>query len=293
METTNITLKPFNLEKALNGHTIALSTNGETIDKIIYNFKKTLASGYVGNDESGKLYYFNAEGKSTESTGSALKLVIAQVYETSGTVGVRGENKEEITIDILQPREQFAISAMQGILNKMPCSILEIDEATCLLIAQKSFVIAQYMINTAAEYRATTKDIIPPDQVNIDSNTLNSVSDKILYNIWQATKGQNTQLLERLDITNTNLSNINTSIENGNNGTQKVNITNTASVNVTNNPSVYIANQPVSVTGSVNANVTNARLDVSGSNVNINNNPLEVSGSVSVANTPLSVSISE
>ena len=60
------------------------------------------------------------------------------------------------------------------------------------------------MINTAAEYRAKTQSSTPPDQVTIDSNTLNSVSDKILYNIWQATKGQNDQLLEKLNNTNIN-----------------------------------------------------------------------------------------
>ena len=37
MATTSITLTDFNLQKALNGHTIALSKDGATISKIIYN----------------------------------------------------------------------------------------------------------------------------------------------------------------------------------------------------------------------------------------------------------------
>lgn len=163
MATTSITLINFNLQKALNGHTIALSTDGTTLSNIIYNFKKTTASGYTGNDGEGNDYYFNAAGECSDSTKGNLKLVIAEASETSGTTGVRGEGKEEVTIDALQPREQFAMTAMQGILNKIPCSILELDEATCLLVAQKSFVIAQYMINTAAEYRAATQNSTPPD----------------------------------------------------------------------------------------------------------------------------------
>ena len=178
MATTSITLKDFNLQKALNGHTIALSKEG-VLSNIIYNFKKTTASGYTGNDGEGNDYYFNAAGECSDSTKGNLKLVSAEASKTSGTTGVRGEGKEEVTIDVLQPREQFAMAAMQGILNKIPCSILELDEATCLLVAKKSFVIAQYMINTAAEYRAKTQSSTPPDQVTIDSNTLNSVSDKI------------------------------------------------------------------------------------------------------------------
>ena len=284
MATTSITLTDFNLQKALNGHTIALSKNGATISKIIYNFKKTTASGYTGNDETGQNYFFDANGRCTLSEEGNLKLVTAEVSKTSGTVGVRGEYKEEITVDILQPREQFAMTAMQGILNKMPCSILELDEATCLLIAQKSFIIAQYMINTAAEYRAATQSSTPPDQVTIDSNTLNSVSDKILYNIWQATKGQNDQLLEKLNNTNINLSNINTSIINGNNGTQQVSITNIPSVNVNNTPNVVVSNT-VPVSGSVRvSNMLSEPVDVNITNGNI---------STTIGNQPINVVVQQ
>ena len=284
MATTSITLINFNLQKALNGHTIALSTDGTTLSNIIYNFKKTTASGYTGNDGEGNDYYFNAAGECSDSTKGNLKLVIAEASETSGTTGVRGEGKEEVTIDALQPREQFAMTAMQGILNKIPCSILELDEATCLLVAQKSFVIAQYMINTAAEYRAKTQSSTPPDQVTIDSNTLNSVSDKILYNIWQATKGQNDQLLEKLDMTNTNLSNINTSITNGNNSTQKVSITNTPNVNVTNTPNVVVSNT-VPVSGSVRvSNMISEPVDVNITNGNI---------STTIGNQPINVVVQQ
>ena len=284
MATTSITLINFNLQKALNGHTIALSTDGTTLSNIIYNFKKTTASGYTGNDGEGNDYYFNAAGECSDSTKGNLKLVIAEASETSGTTGVRGEGKEEVTIDALQPREQFAMTAMQGILNKIPCSILELDEATCLLVAQKSFVIAQYMINTAAEYRAKTQSSTPPDQVTIDSNTLNSVSDKILYNIWQATKGQNDQLLEKLDNTNINLSNINTSIINGNNGTQQVSITNIPSVNVNNTPNVIISNT-VPVSGSVRvSNMLSEPVDVNITNGNI---------STTIGNQPINVVVQQ
>ena len=284
MATTSITLINFNLQKALNGHTIALSTDGTTLSNIIYNFKKTTASGYTGNDGEGNDYYFNAAGECSDSTKGNLKLVSAEASKTSGTTGVRGEGKEEVTIDVLQPREQYAKAAMQGILNKIPCSILELDEATCLLVAKKSFVIAQYMINTAAEYRAKTQSTTPPDQVTIDSNTLNSVSDKILYNIWQATKGQNDQLLEKLNNTNINLSNINTSIINGNNGTQQVSITNIPSVNVNNTPNVVVSNT-VPVSGSVRvSNMLSEPVDVNITNGNI---------STTIGNQPINVVVQQ
>ena len=98
MATTSITLKDFNLQKALNGHTIALSKEG-VLANIIYNFKKTTASGYTGNDGEGNDYYFNAAGECSDSTKGNLKLVSAEASKTSGTTGVRGADKEEITIE--------------------------------------------------------------------------------------------------------------------------------------------------------------------------------------------------
>lgn len=121
-----------------------------------------------------------------------------------------------------------------------------------------------------------------------------------MYNIWQSTKGQNSDLLKKLDTTNTNLSNINSSIISGNNGTQKVSITNTPNVNVANTPyvnidntpNVIVSNQSVPVSGSVRvSNMLSEPVDVRVTNmlsepvdVNVTNNSLNVTGNVDVDN---------
>lgn len=321
---TIIKLEKFDLDKALNGHSLALSRNGSTIDEVILNFQRTTASGFTGVDESGAVYFFDREGNCSKPDAGSLKLITASIGKTSGTTGDRvnssGTGNEKISIDTMQPREQFAMAAMQGILGKMPFSILEADNGMITLIASKAFMIAQEMINTAADYRAATQSSTPPEEINIDANTITSVSDKILFNISQSVKKQklnmeelieslntlNTDLKGKIDTTNNKLSSINNSIVSGNNGTQKVSITNTASVNVANTPNVTVTNpvesvsvnNTVSVDGTVSVDNFPSTQSVSGT-VHVDNmltEPVYVSirnnsVPVTVENTPLSVSV--
>ena len=123
--STTISLKEFNLQEALAGSTLAFSANGTTggvVERYVLDFglnnkssEKEKYKGRVGNIT----YYFNSSGE--ESSGNSLNklfIVSADIAITEGTVATKGGagSSENIGIDILQPREQFAIAALQGIL---------------------------------------------------------------------------------------------------------------------------------------------------------------------------------
>lgn len=265
--STTISFENFDLEKALSGQSIAI-VNGDVYTPIL-NFRKEI-KGYVGNSEEGINYSFNANGISPK--GEILKMLVANISTTSGTTGVRGG--EQINIEVLQPREQFAIAALQGILNKIQTPILELDGGVITLITKTAFRIAQSMMNTAADYRAATQGGSTPPALDIDINNVTSTTDRILYNVSRTLEKINDTMVEDRDKTKK------IDIASVTNGNIPIEVTNTPDVNVVNTPNV-VATIPntVSVSGGVSANITGGHVDTSGSKVS-------VSGTVSVDNFP-------
>ena len=182
-----ITLKKFSLNEALNGASIGWAVNGNMekgLDRVAYNFRKGGAGyEYTVNaityecNSSGVLY----NGDMTRR----LYIIEAELEETRGTVASRGEgeNKEDVNIDVMQPREEFAMNAMRAIIGTLN-DPLNIDTNTVIRIADKSFEFAQAMMQRAAEIRSEKKEPSEEkEEINVNLNDVNSVTDKILYNV--------------------------------------------------------------------------------------------------------------
>lgn len=192
---TKIQLVEFNKDKALNGASLAFSSNGQLSGKVsnyVLNFQLndigSVTEKYSGQVQK-KMYYFNDNGVCSDGNElHNLFIVDAKIIATSGTVATRGDTgkEENIDIDVLQPREYFAMYALQGILAKVE-NPLTLDDGQVTLISSMAFKIAQSMMSTAADYRAATKsEETPPSSVDVDINNVTSTTDKLLYNMSQS-----------------------------------------------------------------------------------------------------------
>lgn len=195
---TKIQLVEFNESEALNGASLAFSSDGTlsgSVEDYVLNFKlsnrSSVSERYSGQVQK-KTYYFDASGICSDGEATHnLFIVNATIEATKGTTATRGdaESEENIDIDILQPREYFAMYALQGILAKVD-NPLSLDDGQVTLITSMAFKIAQSMMSTAADYRAATQsEETPPASVDVDVNNLTSTTDKILYNISQDING--------------------------------------------------------------------------------------------------------
>ena len=189
-------IKLFNINQALNGASIGFAS-GNIVVQYIIDFKrsneKTANKEFVGiGQDDNREYFFNKEGECNDGLPSHRLYKIEEEINTSerGTTASRGDAEggtEIISIDNIQPREQFALAAMQTILNNLDTPILGIDNFKIVRVCDLSFKIAQQMMSTAAKYRAATKSE-PEESIDIDKNSITNVSDKILYNIQEYMK---------------------------------------------------------------------------------------------------------
>lgn len=189
-------IKLFNINQALNGASIGFAS-GNIVVQYIIDFKrsneKTASKEFVGiGQDDNKEYYFDNKGECYDKLATHRLWKIEEEINTDerGTVASRGDAEggiEKISIDNIQPREQFALAAMQIILNKLDTPILGIDNFKITRVCDLSFKIAQQMMSTAAKYRASTKSE-PEESIDIDKNSITNVSDKILYNIQEYMK---------------------------------------------------------------------------------------------------------
>lgn len=242
-----MTIKEFNIEEALNGASIGFVKITE-VDQYIIDFKRSntgkASSEYVGiGQDDNKKYYFNSSGLCADGDllHSLYRLEEEINTDERGTVASRGDaagGTEEISIDNLQPREQFALAAMQTILGKLDIPILGIDNFKITRVCDLSFKIAQQMMSTAAEYRAATKEPEIPEEgeevedLEIDINSITNVRDKILYNMYNNIKvikednkivsENSTKELEQTTIIATKTSDISNSIKEISNDTESI-----------------------------------------------------------------------
>lgn len=106
---------------------------------------------------------------------------IATASETSGT-------EEIFSIATLQPREEVAASCLQSMLQKYE-NPLNIDNTKIKQLVSKSFLFAQEFINQAVLYRekdTTSATVENNKYASVDSDSLSSDTDKLLYNIATA-----------------------------------------------------------------------------------------------------------
>lgn len=169
------------------------------LDGVLYEF---LANGYFyvnGNKQLLKI----VESSITKATGTKLvretssdgtsnarpfpRNAVATASESGGTE--ESDKTEEIfSIATLQPREEVAASCLQSMLQKYT-NPLNIDNTKIKQLVSKSFLFAQEFINQAVLYRekeTTSATVENNKYASVDSDSLSSDTDKLLYNIATA-----------------------------------------------------------------------------------------------------------
>lgn len=188
----------------------------------IYPLGTNMYMGYViFNNNLYQLFYFDSDGNLynlnktkvgvayivdsniTKTTGTKLvretssdgtsnarqfpKYGIATASETGGTEE-SGKKEEIFSIATLQPREEVAASCLQAMLQKYE-NPLNIDNTKIKQLVSKSFLFAQEFINQAVLYRekeTTSATVENNKYASVDSDSLSSDTDKLLYNIATA-----------------------------------------------------------------------------------------------------------
>lgn len=169
------------------------------LDGVLYEF---LANGYFyvnGNKQLLKI----VDSSITKTTGTKLVRETSSdgtsnarpfprngIATTSETGGTEESDKEEeiFSIATLQPREEVAASCLQSMLQQYK-NPLNIDNTKIKQLVSKSFLFAQEFINQAVLYRekeATSATVENNKYASVDSDSLSSDTDRLLYNIATA-----------------------------------------------------------------------------------------------------------
>ena len=192
----------------------------------IYPISTNMYMGYViFNNNLHQLFYFDSDGNLynqnktkvgvayivdssiTKTTGTKLvrktssdgtsnarpfpKNAIATASEVDETTSEESQQEsiEEIfSIATLQPREEVAASCLQSMLQQYEYP-LNIDNTKIKQLVSKSFLFAQEFINQAVLYRekeTTSATVENNKYASVDSDSLSSDTDKLLYNIATA-----------------------------------------------------------------------------------------------------------
>ena len=194
---------PFVLEDALAGKLVGYDNGTYDLTGWLKapgpNFKVVI---------SGKELYVDGTGVVKKSShpvvtiGSTLKMVSSEL-DTSTTTGVKSRGKtdpnppqgatatDEVNLSVMQPRDHFAMTALRAIMDKMdhPESA---DDATIIAVSRSAYRWAHGMVEAAYdarygkyEYPVTPGEI---DEIEIDTDSIESNTDKILYNMSQYMK---------------------------------------------------------------------------------------------------------
>ena len=110
--------------------------------------------------------------------------------ETSSTQDSSSDavSGEVFSIATLQPREEIAMHCLKSMLHAYDTPLL-IDNTKIKLLVEKSFLFAQEFINQAVLYRekeTTSSTAESSKYASVDSDSLSSDTDKLLYNISTA-----------------------------------------------------------------------------------------------------------
>lgn len=219
------TLIDFDKKKVEQGASLGTKIDGEIVLSTyidIFPIATNMYMGYVMfNNNLHQLFYFDTDGNLynqdktkvgivyivdssiTKTTGTKLvretssdgtsnarpfpRNGIATTSETGGTE--ESDKTEEIfSIATLQPREEVAASCLQSMLQQYK-NPLNIDNTKIKQLVSKSFLFAQEFINQAVLYRekeTTSATVENNKYASVDSDSLSSDTDKLLYNIATA-----------------------------------------------------------------------------------------------------------
>ena len=219
------TLTDFDKKKVEQGASLGMKIDGEIVLSTIINIYPISTNMYMGyvmfNNDLHQLFYFDSDGNLynqnktkvgiayivdssiTKTTGTKLvretssdgtsnarpfpRYGIATTSETGGTEE-SGKEEEIFSIATLQPREEVAESCLQAMIQKYE-NPLNIDNTKIKQLVSKSYLFAQEFINQAVLYRekeTTSATVENNKYASVDSDSLSSDTDKLLYNIATA-----------------------------------------------------------------------------------------------------------
>lgn len=219
------TLTDFDKKKVEQGASLGMKIDGEIVLSTFINIYPISTNMYMGyvvfSNNPYQLFYFDSDGNIynqdktkvgiayivystiTKTTGTKLvretssdgtsnarpfpKYGIATASETGGTEE-SGKEEEIFSIATLQPREEVAASCLQSMLQLYE-NPLNIDNTKIKQLVSKSFLFAQEFINQAVLYRekeTTSATVENNKYASVDSDSLSSDTDKLLYNIATA-----------------------------------------------------------------------------------------------------------
>lgn len=158
----------------------------------LYNLNKTkVGVAYIVDSNitktTGTKLVRETSSDGTSNARPFPKYGIATASETGGTEE-SGKEEEIFSIATLQPREEVAASCLQSMLQKYE-NPLNIDNTKIKQLVSKSFLFAQEFINQAVLYRekeTTSATVENNKYASVDSDSLSSDTDKLLYNIATA-----------------------------------------------------------------------------------------------------------
>lgn len=209
------TLLAFDSQRARNGASVGYmdANNKVHIATEITFYERRMSDyfGYIMLD--GKQYEFLVNGNFyVNGNKQLLKIIESSITKTTGTKLVRetssdgtsnarpfprngivtasetGGTEEIFSIATLQPREEVAASCLQAMLQQYR-NPLNIDNTKIKQLVSKSYLFAQEFINQAVLYRVkeTTSATVENNKyASVDSDSLSSDTDKLLYNIATA-----------------------------------------------------------------------------------------------------------
>lgn len=209
------TLSDFNLSQAINGNSLGYKDDDGSIiiaDSFEYDVPNRTHTMYV---TFGSMWYnMTKSGMTYKEDGSAFKqmyLINTTITKTTGTritkvtnddgesnakpwnpisttASINAVNEETFSISTLQPREEIAVHCLESMLSKYDYP-LNIDNTRIKQLVNKSFLFAQEFINQAVLYRekeTTSSTVESNDYASVDSDSLSSDTDKLLFNIATA-----------------------------------------------------------------------------------------------------------
>lgn len=214
------TLLAFDSQRARNGASVGYMDANNKVhiatEIKFYEIRRSDYFGYIMLD--GKQYEFLANGYFyINGDKQLLKIIESSITKTTGTKlvretssdgtsnarpfprngiatasetgGTEESGKEEIfSIATLQPREEVAASCLQSMLMQY-ANPLNIDNTKIKQLVSKSYLFAQEFINQAVLYRekeTTSATVENNKYASVDSDSLSSDTDKLLYNIATA-----------------------------------------------------------------------------------------------------------
>lgn len=219
------TLTDFDKKKVEQGASLGMKIDGEIVLSTIINIYPISTNMYMGyvifNNNLHQMFYFDSYGNlynQNKTKVGVANIVDSSITKTTGTKLVRetssdgtsnarpfprygiataseaggteesGKEEEIFSIATLQPREEVAASCLQSMLQKYE-NPLNIDNTKIKQLVSKSFLFAQEFINQAVLYRekeTTSATVENNKYASVDSDSLSSDTDKLLYNIATA-----------------------------------------------------------------------------------------------------------